>query len=297
MLDIESSALIDLLRDYRAAGNESLASHLKEIEEECENSGKNAFEVIENFGFFTRQEMLQAMAENLGSYIWNPKAKDLERDLIKLIDVDTARTYGVIPVEDDGDSLHMAMRHPLDFQPQESLRFIIGRNIFPVICDPDQFESELDRYYPEKEDTVDDIVAELGEFEVAEEDIPDEDNLPDDFEPDAEMDVEVDVDSLPEETMDFDSLPDAQDFENMINSDVQDMADYASQYDGSKEDIGDIEDYGDVDVDMDADLGDMEVMEDPIEPEANFEMDIDTSELAEIAEGAEEAIELIATIL
>ncbi|MBE6388942.1 MAG: type II/IV secretion system protein [Lentisphaerae bacterium] len=175
MLDIESSALIDLLRDYRAAGNESLASHLKEIEEECENSGKNAFEVIENFGFFTRQEMLQAMAENLGSYIWNPKAKDLERDLIKLIDVDTARTYGVIPVEDDGDSLHMAMRHPLDFQPQESLRFIIGRNIFPVICDPDQFESELDRYYPEKEDTVDDIVAELGEFEVAEEDIPDED--------------------------------------------------------------------------------------------------------------------------
>ena len=97
--------------------------------------------------------------------------------------------------------------------------------------------------------------------------------------------------------MEFDNVPDAQDFENMINSDVQDMADYASQYEGAKEDIGDIEDYGDVDVDLDADLGDMEVMEDPIEPEANFEMDIDTSELAEIAEGAEEAIELIATIL
>ena len=97
--------------------------------------------------------------------------------------------------------------------------------------------------------------------------------------------------------MEFDNVPDAQDFENMINSDVQDMADYASQYDGSKEDIGDIEDYGDIDVDMDADLGDMDVMEEPIEPEANFEVDIDASELAEIAEGAEEAIELIATIL
>lgn len=68
------------------------------------------------------------------------------------------------------------------------------------------------------------------------------------------------------------------------------MADYASQYDGSKEDIGDIEDYGDMDVDMD-------VMEESIEPEANFEVDIDASELAEIAEGAEEAVELIATIL
>ena len=118
------------------------------------------------------------------------------------------------------------------------------------------------------------------DVELQDTDIPDEDNLPDDFETDAEMDVEVDVDSLPEETMDFDSLPDAQDFENMINSDVQDMADYASQYDGSKEDIGDIEDYGDMDVDMDADLGDMDVMEESIEPEANFEVDIDASELA-----------------
>lgn len=135
------------------------------------------------------------------------------------------------------------------------------------------------------------------DVELQDTDIPDEDNLPDDFETDAEMDVEVDVDSLPEETMDFDSLPDAQDFENMINSDVQDMADYASRYDGSEEYIGDIEDYGDMDVDMDADLGDMDVMEEPIEPEANFEVDIDASELAEIAEGAEEAVELIATIL
>lgn len=135
------------------------------------------------------------------------------------------------------------------------------------------------------------------DVELQDTDIPDEDNLPDDFETDVEMDVEVDVDSLPEETMDFDSLPDAQDFENMINSDVQDMADYAFQYDGSKEDIGDIGDYGDMDVDMDADLGDMDVMEEPIEPEANFEVDIDASELAEIAEGAEKAVELIATIL
>lgn len=40
-----------------------------------------------------------------------------------------------------------------------------------------------------------------------------------------------------------------------------------------------------------------DVMEESIEPEANFEVDIDASELAEIAEGAEEAVELIATIL
>ena len=40
-----------------------------------------------------------------------------------------------------------------------------------------------------------------------------------------------------------------------------------------------------------------DVMEESIEPEANFEVDIDASKLAEIAEGAEETVELIATIL
>ncbi len=175
MLDIESSALIDLLRSERAGDNAALSAHLDEVAEECETSGKTAFEVIENFGLFTKQEMLESMAANLGSYIWNPKAQDLSREIIKLIEVDTARTYGVIPVEDDGDCLYMAMRRPLDFQNIESLRFIIGRNITPVVCDPEQFESELDRYYPEKEDTVDDIVAELGNLAVEEDDMPDED--------------------------------------------------------------------------------------------------------------------------
>ncbi|MBQ4329407.1 MAG: type II/IV secretion system protein [Lentisphaeria bacterium] len=175
MLDINSSALIDLLRSELAAGNAQMLKHLDEVAEECENSGKSALEIIENFGLYTRSEVLAAVAENLGSYVWNPKAADLPREIVKTIDIDTARTYGVIPLQDDGESLHMAMRHPLDFQTVESLRFIIGRNILPVVCDPEQFASELDRYYPEKEDTVDDIVAELGVMEVEEEDVYDED--------------------------------------------------------------------------------------------------------------------------
>ena len=168
MLDIDSSALIDLLKSECAADNAELAAHLDEVAEECETSGKTAFEVIENFGLLSRSDMLNVIAENLGSYVWNPKAKDLTREIIRVIEVDTARTYGVIPVDDDGDCLHIAMRKPLDYRGVESLRFVLGRNILPVVCDPNQFDSELDRYYPEKEDTVDDIVAELGEFDEEE---------------------------------------------------------------------------------------------------------------------------------
>ena len=175
MIDINSAALIDLLNSERGAGNPEVAEHLKEVAEECESSGKNALQIIENFGLFTRQEVLELMAESLGSYIWNPKSRDIPRELIDIIEVNTARTNGVIPVDEIDGELHLAMRNPLDYQVVESLRFILGRNILAVVCDPDAFENELDRYYPEKEDSIQDIIAEIGSANIAEEDIPDED--------------------------------------------------------------------------------------------------------------------------
>ena len=175
MIDINSSALIDLLRNERAAGNPELQQHLDEVAEECESSGKSAMQVVENFGLFTRQEMLELMADSLGSYIWNPKARDVDRELIDLFEINTARTNGVIPIDEMDGEIHLAMRHPLDYQVLESLRFILGRPLLAVVCDPDAFENELDRYYPPKEDTIQDILLELGQSKIEEEDIPDED--------------------------------------------------------------------------------------------------------------------------
>ena len=179
MIDINSSALIDLLRSERAAGNPELMQHLNEVAEECESSGKGAFFVVENFGLFSRQEMLELMAENLGSYVWNPKNQDIDRYLIDLLEVNTARTNGVIPIAEQDGELHLAMRNPLDYQVIESLRFILGRPLLAVVCDPNVFENELDRYYPAKEDSIQDIISELGEYQIEEEDVPDEDKAND----------------------------------------------------------------------------------------------------------------------
>lgn len=179
MLDIESSALIDLLTNERSQGHPGLKDQLREVVDEHERSGKPVMEIIENYGIFTKKEMLEAMAENLGSYVWIPTDEDLPKEVIDLIEVNTARSYGVIPLKLDADEdmLHLAMRNPLDYQTVESLRFIINHNILPVPVDPDRFDQELERYYPEKVDTVADIVAAFGEHEeIVEEDDVDHSN-------------------------------------------------------------------------------------------------------------------------
>ena len=163
MLDIESSALIELLKSEKGAADPALAGHLAEVAEECENSGKTALEVIENFGLFTRAELLQMMADNLGSYVWSPEEADIAQETIALVDNEMAHANRIIPVREEYGTIHMAMRSPLDYQTVEKLRFVLGKDVLPLPCDPDVFDKELDRYYPEKDDSVADIVAEIGE--------------------------------------------------------------------------------------------------------------------------------------
>ena len=173
MLDIESSAHLDLVQNERGADNRELREQLKEVAEECERAGKSAFEVLQNFELFTKEELLEMMAENLGSYVWDPRQTDVDRGVIESIESDLARTHNVIPIAADEDTLYIAMKNPLDYQSVEAIRFIVNKNIVPVPCDPDLFDGELERYYPEVADSVADIVAEFGDakkYEVMEED-------------------------------------------------------------------------------------------------------------------------------
>ena len=172
MLDFESTALIDLINNEYGYSNPALKGHMNEVTEECERSGKSAFEVITNFGIFTPEQLLELMANNLGSYVWDPHMGDIPRSAIAELDNATARTHGVIPVQSDETTIYMAMRNPLDYRTVEALRFITGKDIIALPVAPDTFENELERYYPEQVDTVADIVAQFGEY--ADEDIDDD---------------------------------------------------------------------------------------------------------------------------
>lgn len=164
MIDIESSALIDLLKNEYSASRPGLNEQLGEVAEECERSGKTALEVIENFGIFSREEMLKTIADNLGTRVWNPKEEgDIPRDTIELVEIGTARSYGVIPValQEDGTTLELAMRNPLDYQTVEALHFIINKDLQPLAVDPDYFDQEMERYYPEEVEEMSDILSQF----------------------------------------------------------------------------------------------------------------------------------------
>ncbi len=162
MLDAENQAVIDLLMNEFSENNPELKERLDDVVEEHDRSGKPIMEILVNYGIFTKPHLLQVIADSLGSYVWNPGEEDVPYEVIGKVDAGNARTYGVIPVALDGDILHLVMRNPLDFQTVESLQFILGVSIQPVVADPDIIDSELGKYYPERMDSVSDIINEMG---------------------------------------------------------------------------------------------------------------------------------------
>lgn len=165
MLDTESMALIDLLLAERGASRPELQEQLKEVEEEHSRSGKPVIEIIENYGLFKRKEILELIAESQGTYVWTDyDQQDIAREIINKVDDNTARTYKVIPLGvDESGALHLAMRNSLDFQTVESLQFILNATIQPVVADADVLDAQLNKYYPEKTDNVQDILEILKE--------------------------------------------------------------------------------------------------------------------------------------
>lgn len=168
MLDASSTALIDLLKNALAVTHPDFENQIPEITDEHERSGKPLIEIIENFGILKESETLEIIADSLGTVVWDFKAADVSQKIIDMVDDNTARSYGIVPVDFDDGILKIAVKDPFDFQTIDSLSFILGYTLQVVVVDIDQLERALNRYYPEREEDINSIIMEMGHKEYDE---------------------------------------------------------------------------------------------------------------------------------
>ncbi|MDD5697008.1 MAG: type II secretion system ATPase GspE [Victivallaceae bacterium] len=165
MLDAEGQALKDILLTEGIC----TAEQLQEAEDEHERSGKSFREVIINYGFLTEPEILQHFAASLGTEIYDFKREDIPRQIIELLDSETARAYGVIPVSQEGNCLKVVAKNPMNYQIVEELQFILGLEVQMLAAEPNQVDTAIEKYYPVTVASVHDVISEMTESSGAEE--------------------------------------------------------------------------------------------------------------------------------
>jgi type IV pilus assembly protein PilB len=160
MLDSESLALRDLLLAKEICTEEQL----QDIEEEQSRTGKKFAAVIVDYGFIDHARLLELIAKSINSEVFHFK-DDLPENVVKMIDGNTARSYGVVAVKFDGDCLSLACKKPLNLQIADELRFILGVNIALLVADESQLEREIEKYYPSDLTTVSEVLSELEDID------------------------------------------------------------------------------------------------------------------------------------
>ena len=171
MLDSESETLKDIL----IGDNLVTEEQMKEVEEEQERNGKSLKEVIIDFGLLTEMDILEAIGRSLGLEV---RAAAIEEDppkeIIRMIDGNTARMLGAVPLAFDGTTLSVILRDPLNYQAVDELRFIVGRDVNQIIAPEGQVDAAIEKFYPiDVTATMHDMLAELNldEAELKEDEV------------------------------------------------------------------------------------------------------------------------------
>ena len=158
MLDAEGQALKDILLTEGICTSEQI----QDSEDEHDRTGTSFRDVIINYGFLTEQEILQHFANNLGTEIYDFRQEDIPHSVIEMIDPETVRAYGVIPVSQEGNLLRVVAKNPMNYQIIEELQFILGLEIQVLVAEQDKIDTAIEKYYPVTVASVHDVLSEMN---------------------------------------------------------------------------------------------------------------------------------------
>ncbi len=158
-IDADSSAIWHLLLDAGKATEEQLV----EVYEEHERTGRAFTTVLYNYEIIKEEDLLQLIAENLGTELVDVKQGEIHPDLLETVPAAIARMYGIVPVREEGDVLFVVAKDPMNYRMIDELNYVIGRECRILVGRPTDIDDALDHFYPERADSVKDVLAEMEE--------------------------------------------------------------------------------------------------------------------------------------
>src|SRR5438105_10593844 len=120
MADEVHSPLLALIKER------SLVDDLQyeEVAAEFKRSGKSVLQILQDFGVMDLDNILQVMADHLGTRVVSFRESDLSPQLLQSIPANTARMYECLPLNIANGTLELALVDPLKPARIDELGFI-----------------------------------------------------------------------------------------------------------------------------------------------------------------------------
>jgi len=98
-------------------------------------------------GHCAERDVLAALAEQAGLELVDLPQGKAPPDAAALLDASTARTFTVLPMRVEGNTLVVALGDPMNLSVLDDLRFLAGREVRAVFADPSRIKASIDATY------------------------------------------------------------------------------------------------------------------------------------------------------
>ena len=108
---------------------------------------KRVDEILVAQGLVPQRTVYKLLERQLGVQYIDLAAEELDRDLIRLVPLNMAKKYNIVPVSTDGDTLLLAMADPLNFLATDAVRQTVRRKVVPLLASMEGIEHAISQLY------------------------------------------------------------------------------------------------------------------------------------------------------
>ncbi len=115
--------------------------------EEQRSLGGRLGEVLMRLGFVSEEDIIECLSHQFGVPSINLRHFEIDEAVAKLVPVDLARKYNVVPVNKTGATLTVAMADPTNIFAMDEITFMTGYRVEPVVASEEAIRAAIDRHF------------------------------------------------------------------------------------------------------------------------------------------------------
>lgn len=151
--------LTEILINNKLITAENLEQALKE---QAAKGGKLS-DIIVKLKFVKENELINTLSEGLGLPLIDLKRFKIDLDIVKIIPIEIAKHYQIIPVSKMGDTITLAMADPLNIFAIDHVQSLTGFKINPIISSVADINQTIELSYPDTANgIIDNLVKEMA---------------------------------------------------------------------------------------------------------------------------------------
>ena len=125
--------------------------------------GGRLSDILVELNFIKEEQLISALSEGLGFPPMDLKRFKIDTEFIKIIPLDIALHYQIIPISKMGDTITLAMADPLNIFAIDHVEALTGYKINPIISSSQDILQTIEQSYPDATGgVIDDIVKEIS---------------------------------------------------------------------------------------------------------------------------------------